>query len=167
MDKAVLCNFVPIVQGSFLTFDWRQWQLHLKASPQPVIVLTRHLWKSQQLPWSLEALHFLQYDTEDLDPKHQLNYVLKEWVISQEMDSPNLLEQSNKHLSARAFEGTALSPFRWGCNQSCGMDPAEMCEGLSDSGWLAEKRRMSWLLEVWMDGTTLPCRASLNNRPCC
>lgn len=83
------------------------------------------------------------------------------------MDSPNLLEQSNKQLSVRALEGTDLSPFRWGCNQSCSMDPAEMREGLSDSGWLAGKGRMSWLLEVWMGGTTLPCRASLNNRLCC
>lgn len=109
----------------------------------------------------------LQCDIEDLDPKHHLNYVLKEWVISQEMDLPNLLEQSNEQLSVRASEGTVLSPFRWGCNQSCSMDPEEMYEGLSDSGWLVRKGRMSWLLELWTGGTTLSCKASLNYRICC
>lgn len=69
MHKVVLCNFVPIVEGSFLIFDWRQWQLQLKASPEPVIVLTGHLWRSQQLPWSLDDPYFLE-DIEDHDPKH-------------------------------------------------------------------------------------------------
>lgn len=94
----------------------------------------------------MDSWYFLEYDLEDHDPKHYLNYVLKEWVISQEMDLPNLLEQSNKQLSVRAFEGTVLSLFCWRCNQSCGVDPAEMCEGLSDTGWLVGKGRMSWLL---------------------
>lgn len=78
-----------------------------------------------------------------------------------------MLEQSNKHLSVRAFEGRVLPLFRWECNQSCGTDLAENCEGLSDSGWLEGKGRMSWLLEVWMGGTTLPYKASLYNRLCC
>lgn len=96
MDKVVWHNFVPILQGPFLTFDWRQWQLQLKATPQRVIVLTSHLRTGEQLPWSLDALYLLQYDTEDPAPKSQLNYVLEELVIFWEMDLPNLLEQSNK-----------------------------------------------------------------------
>lgn len=96
MDKVVLCNFVPVLQGSFLTFDWRQWQLQLKATPQPVTVLTSLLWKAQQLSWPLDALYLLQYDTEDPALRSQLNYVPEERVISWEMDLPNLLEQSSK-----------------------------------------------------------------------
>lgn len=96
MDKVVLCNFVPVLQGSFLTFDWMQWQLQLKATPQPVTVLMSHLWKAQQLSWSLDALYLLQYDTEDPALRSQLNYIPEERVISWEMDLLNLLEQSNK-----------------------------------------------------------------------
>lgn len=69
------------------------------------------------------------------------------------MDLPHLLEQSNKQLSIRAFEGTVFSVSHWGCNQSCSMDPAELCEGLRDLGWLVRKGRMDVLVargvDVW------------------